>query len=169
MEAAALLSGQPHTDRPTCVHPLIAAVARIVNDAVSDQARQRLLRLVPATISTATTDPGVVDDLVQLVCGRGLPVALPIWAPALRRALRQAHRRHRGFPLTRWQLRRAEAAVRYATISMALASADRDHDLTTLLTDCLAAVERVNDQRPQPTGHRDAEPPGVTTSHTTRS
>jgi hypothetical protein len=157
MEATALLAGQPPTDHPDCVHPLIAAVARITNDAVSDSTRQGLLRLAPAAAATATDNPRVVDDLVLLVCGQALPLALPIWAPALRHALRQARRRQRGQSvLTRWARRRAEAAVRYATISLALANtADRDDRLTRLLIDCLSTVQRsrrsaasAGDQRP---------------------
>jgi hypothetical protein len=145
MEATALLTGQPLTDHPVGVHPLIAAVARIVNDAVSDPARQQLLRFAPAAAGSATDDPRVVDELVVLVCGRALPVVLPIWAPAIRRALRDAHRRHgqNRQSLTRWQLRRAEAAVRYATVSLVLAGrTNRDQQLTALLADCLTTVQR---------------------------
>src|SRR4051794_23819716 len=145
MEATALLAGEAFTDRPDCVHPMIAAVARIVNDAVSDVARQSLLRFAHAASSSATDDPRVVDDLVILICERALPVALPIWAPAIRSALRNAHRRrtHDRRTLSRWQRRRAEAAVRYATASLALAGhTHRDDRLTALLRDCLAAVQR---------------------------
>jgi hypothetical protein len=150
METAARVAGEPPTDRPSCVHPLIAAVARIVNDAVSDDARQRLAPLAPVCATTATCDPQVVADLVLLVCQRALPAVLPIWAPAVRRAIRLAgrHRRdgHRA-PASRWQLRRAEAAVRYATASLALTTgADRDRHLTTLLIDCLQAVEHRTDR-----------------------
>ena len=147
LEATALLAGQPFTDRPDTVHPLIAAVARIVNDAVSDPARQQLLRYAPALIGTATDNPRAVDDLVILVCGRGLPVALPIWGPAIRRALRLGHRRRarNGPALSRWQRRRAEAAVRYATVSLTLAGhSNRDDRLTTLLADCLTTVHRTS-------------------------
>ena len=165
MEATALLAGRPHTDRPDCVHPLIAAVARIVNDAVSDPARQHLLRLAPAMATTATDDPRVTDDLTILVCGRALPVALPIWAPALRRALRHARRRlDNGHPpLTRWQRRRAQAAVRYAAVSLVLTTThDRDQQLTTLLVDCLATAEHAKTGRhPKPT-----TTPRPTDSHT---
>ena len=145
MEATALLAGRPFTHRPDSVHPLLAAVGRIVNDAVSDPARQQLLRYAPALAGTATDDPRAVDDLVVLVCGRALPVALPIWAPAIRHAVRQArHRRTHNRPtLSRWQRRRAEAAVRYATVSLVLAGhTHRDDRLTTLLADCLATVHR---------------------------
>jgi hypothetical protein len=145
MEATALLAGQPFTDCPDRVHPVIATVARIVNDAVSDPARQQLLRYAPALAGTTTDDPRVVDDLVLLVCRRALPVALPIWAPAIRHAIRTADRRRgRTRPtLTRWQRRRAQAAVRYATISLVLAGhTRRDQRLTTLLGDCLATLHR---------------------------
>jgi hypothetical protein len=144
MEATALLAGQPFTDHPASVHPMIAAIARIVNDAVSDTARQDLLRLAPAAADTATDDARAADHLVILVCERALPVALPIWAPAIRHALRHARRRlaHPERRLSRWQRRRAEAAVRYATVSMALPHNDRDERLTTLLADCVAAVGR---------------------------
>ena len=142
MEATALLAGQPFTDHPAGVHPLIAAVARIVNDAVSDAARQQLLRYAPAMIGTGTDDPQAFDNLVILVCQRGLPAALPIWAPALRRALRDARRRRarNRNVVTGWQRRRAAAAVRYATVSLVLAGhTDRDQRLITLLRDCLTA------------------------------
>jgi hypothetical protein len=145
LEAVALLTGQPFTDRPGGVHPLIGAVARIVNDAVSDTARQRLLRLAPSIARTATDDPAVFDDLVILACSRALPVAVPLWAPAIRHAVRRAQRRRaRGEnSISRWQQRRAAAAVRYATISVTVTShADRDHRLASLLEDCMVTVHR---------------------------
>ena len=145
MEATALLTGQPFTDHPVGVHPLIAAVARIINDAVSDPARQQLLRFAPAAARSATCDPRVVDELVLLICERARPVVLPIWTPAIRRALRNAHRRRRQNrqSLTRWQLRRAAAAVRYATVSLVLdGRTNRDQRLTALLADCLTTLER---------------------------
>ena len=58
------------------MHPLIAAVARIVNDAVSDTTRHELLRFAPAAAATATDDPHLVDDLIILVCERALPLSL---------------------------------------------------------------------------------------------
>ncbi|MBA3489100.1 MAG: hypothetical protein H0T78_06050 [Longispora sp.] len=143
MEATALLAGQPFTDHPEGVHPLIAVVARIVNDAVTGPARQQLLRLAPDIAGTSTEDPDVFDHLVILVCQRALPVALPIWAPAIYHAVRHAQRRRarNQTTLTRWQRRRAAAAVRYAAASLALAShAQRDEQLSALLTDCLTTI-----------------------------
>jgi hypothetical protein len=145
MEATAVLTGQPFSDHPAGVHPLIAAVARIINDAVSDPARQRLLRYAANLAGTATSDPRVFDDLVVLICQRALPVALPLWAPPIRHALRQARRRRAGtqHPATGWQQRRAAAAVRYATASLALTSGThRDDRLTALLADCLTVAHQ---------------------------
>ena len=36
MELTAFLAGEPHTDHPACTHPVLAAVARVANDATSD-------------------------------------------------------------------------------------------------------------------------------------
>jgi hypothetical protein len=164
MEATALLSGQPFSDRPAGVHPLIADIARIVNDAVSDPARQQLLRFAPAAAATATDDPGAVDRVVIVVCERAVPVALPVWAPAIRHALRQARRRRAREPLTLtgWQRRRAAAAVRYATVSLALSShIDRDQRLTTLLADCLAALCPTDQENEPVRGSHGLQNPGA--------
>ena len=48
MELASLLAGEPWSDHPACTHPLLAAVARHVNDHTSDGGRQRLTELIPS-------------------------------------------------------------------------------------------------------------------------
>lgn len=149
MEATALLAGEPRSDRPRCVHPLLVAVAQIVNDAVSDRARQQLLPLAPRCARTFTDDPRVVEHLVVTCCRSALPLALPIWAPRLRRALREAERRSTAGPAVRRldnrRLRRAESAIRCAVISLAIGSVtERDELLVGLLEDCLAVIERVH-------------------------
>ncbi len=53
MEAAAWLAGEPWTDHPRSVHPVIAMVARAVNDSVSDAQRAKLWPLVIASVGTA--------------------------------------------------------------------------------------------------------------------
>ena len=45
MEFASLLAGERWSDHPACTHPLLAAVARHVNDYTSDAARARLAEL----------------------------------------------------------------------------------------------------------------------------
>jgi hypothetical protein len=57
MEAAAYIAGEPWSDHPQCVSPVIAAFMRSWNDALPDADRTRLLLpLIPDTIGTRTTD-----------------------------------------------------------------------------------------------------------------
>src|SRR5487761_220767 len=58
MELASALAGEPWSDHPACVHPVLAAVARAVNDRVGDAAREWLAPLVPQMIGTADAGPG---------------------------------------------------------------------------------------------------------------
>ena len=50
MELASLLAGERWSDHPACTHPLLAALARHVNDHTSDAGRQRLADLIPSVI-----------------------------------------------------------------------------------------------------------------------
>ncbi|MCB2175159.1 MAG: hypothetical protein KQH57_05090 [Actinomycetales bacterium] len=50
MEWASLLAGERWSDHPRCTHPLLAHLARTVNDTVGDAARQRMVPLIPAVI-----------------------------------------------------------------------------------------------------------------------
>ena len=53
LEVAAHLAGEPHTDRPACVCPVLAAAGRGLNDALGDKRRQALLGgLAPALVGT---------------------------------------------------------------------------------------------------------------------
>ena len=51
MEAVSHFMGLPWSDEPVCTHPLVAHLARLVNDASSDGGRQRLARFVPRLAS----------------------------------------------------------------------------------------------------------------------
>jgi len=53
MEAASWLAGEPWSDHPRSVHPVIASVARRVNDEIDDDERQSLWPLVAASLGTA--------------------------------------------------------------------------------------------------------------------
>jgi hypothetical protein len=55
MEAIAWVAGQPHTDHPPCVSGVIGDFLRAWNDAMNDEDRQILKRLVSITIGTAGT------------------------------------------------------------------------------------------------------------------
>jgi hypothetical protein len=52
-EAAAWLAGQPHTDHPPCVSPLLAAYGRSLNDMLPDDTRQQLKQYIRPALNTA--------------------------------------------------------------------------------------------------------------------
>ena len=50
MEFASFLAGERWSDHPSCTHPLLAQLARQVNDNVGDDGRQRLVPLIPSVV-----------------------------------------------------------------------------------------------------------------------
>lgn len=83
MELASYLAGERWSDHPACTHPLIAAVARAVNDGTPDEARSRLAVLVPSVVGLTSDDPRV-DARIALRCGT---TALPVVAAERQSAL----------------------------------------------------------------------------------
>lgn len=53
MELASTLAGEPFTDHPRSVCPVIAALLRDCNDRFDDRTRQRLYRYAAASVGTA--------------------------------------------------------------------------------------------------------------------
>jgi uncharacterized protein (DUF2384 family) len=75
MELASYLAGERWSDHPACTHPLLAALARLVNDNTDDAGRARLVGLVPSIIGLSSDDLRV-DAHIALRCARAaLPVA----------------------------------------------------------------------------------------------
>jgi hypothetical protein len=75
MEFASLLAGERWSDHPACTHPLLAAVARHVNDCTSDAGRARLAELIPTVIGLTGEDLHI-DARIALGSARlALPVA----------------------------------------------------------------------------------------------
>jgi hypothetical protein len=74
MEMASYLAGERWSDHPACTHPLLAAVARLVNDHSSDAGRTRLVELIPSVIGLTSDDPHV-DARIAL---RSARFALPV-------------------------------------------------------------------------------------------
>ncbi|MFI6318064.1 hypothetical protein ACIBG8_11125 [Nonomuraea sp. NPDC050556] len=75
MELASYLAGERWSDHPACTHPLLAALARLVNDNTGDAERGRLVRLVPSIIGL-TGDDLRIDATIALRCATtALPVA----------------------------------------------------------------------------------------------
>lgn len=56
MSLVALLAAEPHSDRPRCASPVIAAFARPVNDAMDRITRQRLSPFAPRIVGTSGSD-----------------------------------------------------------------------------------------------------------------
>jgi hypothetical protein len=56
MELASYLAGEKWSDHPACTHPLLAMMARAVNDLTSDAGRPRLAVLIPSVIGVSSDD-----------------------------------------------------------------------------------------------------------------
>jgi hypothetical protein len=74
MEMAGFLAGERWSDHPACTHPLLAELARLVNDHISDDNRSRLIELIPSVVGLTPEDERV-DARVALICAR---TALPL-------------------------------------------------------------------------------------------
>jgi hypothetical protein len=79
MEAAAYIAGEPWSDHPQCVCPVIAAFMRSWNDALPDAERTSLLLpLIPKTIGTAGS-PALVDRRATMASDWLIRVSTPAW------------------------------------------------------------------------------------------
>ena len=76
MELASYLAGERWSAHPACTHPLLAALARDVNDHIGDLGRARLAELAPSVIGL-TGDDLHLDARIALGCAR---TALPVVA-----------------------------------------------------------------------------------------
>ena len=75
MELVSYLAGERWSDHPACTHPLLAELARDVNDCTSDAGRPRLAELIPSVIGLTGEDLHI-DARIALMCARrALPVA----------------------------------------------------------------------------------------------
>jgi hypothetical protein len=83
MELASVLAGERWSDHPACTHPLLAALARHVNDNTTDAARPRLAGLIPSVIGL-TGDDLRIDARIALRAAR---TALPVVAADRQRVM----------------------------------------------------------------------------------
>jgi hypothetical protein len=83
MELASLLAGERWSDHPACTHPLLAALARQVNDHTSDAGRPRLAELIPSVIGLTGEDLHI-DAQIAL---RSATMALPVVAADRQRVM----------------------------------------------------------------------------------
>ena len=83
MEMASVLAGEKWSDHPRCTHPLLADLARHVNDATSDDNRHQLALLIPEVVGLTSDDPRV-DARIALRCATA---ALPVSSEERQNAL----------------------------------------------------------------------------------
>ena len=78
MEAAAFIAGEPWSDRPACVLPVIGAFLRSWNDSLGDDDRQQLKRWIPEIVDTNAGD--MVDvELSWMALDWLIRVHTPAW------------------------------------------------------------------------------------------
>ncbi len=75
MEMASYLAGERWSDHPACTHSLLAAVAREVNDHVSDRARPRIAPLIPDVVGLRSGDPLASVWIARAVALTAIPIA----------------------------------------------------------------------------------------------
>jgi len=83
MEYASFLAGEKWSDHPACTHPLLAELARQVNDFTHDGRRQALAELVPELIGRTGSDLRI-DLRIAL---RAAQTALPVVAEERQRIM----------------------------------------------------------------------------------
>lgn len=86
MEMASFLAGERWSDHPACTHRLLAFLARMVNDVVTDPVRPQLVPMIPSVIGLTSNDLRV-DATIAL---RAAVSALPVAAHARQRSLATA-------------------------------------------------------------------------------
>lgn len=74
MEMASYLAGERWSDHPQCTHPLLASMARLVNDALTDEERTRIAVLVPDVVGVTSDRLEVCVALAVRAAGTALPV-----------------------------------------------------------------------------------------------
>jgi hypothetical protein len=78
LEAVAYIAGEPHSDHPECVSPVIGAFLRTWNDDLGDVERQRLKPYLARVIGTRASDE--VEDRRSWLCADWMVrVHTPAW------------------------------------------------------------------------------------------
>lgn len=73
MEMASVLAGETWSDHPRCTHPLLARLARLVNDYTSDDSRSRLAVLIPSVVGLRGDGLAWSVDLTATVALDAIP------------------------------------------------------------------------------------------------
>ncbi len=88
MEFASYLAGEPWSDHPACTHPLLASLARDVNDRLSDARRSDLAPYIHRVVGLTSDGPLASTKIATRAAIAALAIAaLPIAAVERQRAL----------------------------------------------------------------------------------
>lgn len=87
MEFASYLAGERWSDHPACTHPNLAAIARLVNDLSSDEARSRLSIHISSVVGLNGDDERIPVLLSVLAATSALPIASAMRQSALATAM----------------------------------------------------------------------------------
>lgn len=157
MEVASVLAGEAWSDHPGSVQPVLAAVARVVNDSVGEEDLAGLEHLIPAMIGTATDDVESYARLVFICATAALSKESVRHHPDIRAEVESARRmaRRAGRPgavipdlllsspmAQRWYRRTAVRQAAMAAAAMAGNTAPDRIALCELLEACVRAVGR---------------------------
>jgi hypothetical protein len=74
MEMASFLAGERWSDHPSCTHPLVAAMAREINDRLGDRSRQDLVPLIPSVVGLKGDDKRIDPWIAREAALTALPV-----------------------------------------------------------------------------------------------
>ena len=77
MEFASYLAGEKWSDHPACTHPLLASLARLVNDEMTDHGRARLVPLIPEVVGLHSDDLAVHAVIARRCALAALVMARP--------------------------------------------------------------------------------------------
>jgi hypothetical protein len=78
MEAAAWIAGEPHSDSPACVSPIIASFMRSWNDGMNEIDRQKLKAWLPRVLNTVAT-PEIEQRRGLMAADWTIRVFTPTW------------------------------------------------------------------------------------------
>ena len=73
MEMASVLANEPWSDKPRCTDPLLAQLARLVNDHSTDAHRSELALMIPSVIGVQGTGLAWDVQFVAAVAGNAVP------------------------------------------------------------------------------------------------
>jgi hypothetical protein len=79
LELTSWLAGEPFTDHPQCVDPVLAAFGRSWNDALGDADRDRLLKPFAAKLIGTASTPDVQDARAFMAADWAVRVFTPAW------------------------------------------------------------------------------------------